>query len=190
MEARVTITTKAAAAVFASPRPRKILLALVGRELSLSQLASATEAPLNLLHHHVTRMVALGLARIERVEPRAGRPIKYYRAAAASFFVPAELSRAVPGEALNRRLRGILQASLARSIEGCAYSAEGGRPRMRLVRSEEGQETAAEFWLELRLGRAQARALAEDLRAVLRRYEVLSSPNQPVTIVHAAVARS
>ena len=190
MEARLTITTKAAAAIFSSPRQRKILLSLIERERSLSDISRATQTPLNLLHHHVSRLVGLGLASIARLEPRAGRPMKYYRAAAASFFVPAELMKAAPGEALNRRLRNLLQASLARSIKGCAYSAEGGRPKMRIVRGEGDEQLAAEFWLELRLGRAQALALTEDLHAVLKRHAALSSAPSAAYIVHVAVARS
>jgi len=182
------IADSRAAAVFSVPRQRKILLSLVDEERSLSQLARLTETPLNLLHHHIQRFLRLGLVRISRSEARAGAPIKYYRATARAFFVPAELMRAEPHAGLHSQLRDRLARSLARTLQGAIYTHDGNGPRMRLVREASAPIAATELWLELRLSDADAATLAADLRALLRRFESRSGRTRRRYLVHAAIA--
>ncbi len=105
------IRTAKAAAVFANPRRRRMVLVLAARDLSLSELSAATDMPLNLLHHHMRTLLELDLVRVCRVRARPGRPVKIYRAVAPSFFVPAELVGAPPGGAQSTRLRAALERS-------------------------------------------------------------------------------
>ena len=188
MRETTRIVDPRAAAVFASPRQRKILLSLVAEERSLSQLARLTETALNLLHHHLRKFLRLGLVRIARVQARAGAPIKYYRATARSFFVPAELMEADPGAALNAQLRELLARSLTRSVEGVAYSHDGKGPRMRLVRDADPRTLATELWVDLQLSEADAAALAQDLKTLLHRYEARAGRKRRRYLVHAAIA--
>jgi len=183
----VRITTAQAASVFGAARQRKILLSLIERERSLSQLERLTRTPLNLLHHHVGKLMQLRLARIARVEARAGAPIKYYRAAARRFFVPAELMGANPGAELTSRLQQRLERSLAGFVKGVEYSHDGNGPRMRLVK-EPGHAVVTDLWLELRLSDADAAALDAELRGVFRRFEARSKSAHHPYLVRAAMA--
>jgi hypothetical protein len=184
----VRIVDSRAAAVFFAPRQRKILLSLVDEERSLSQLSRLTETPLNLLHHHIRRFLRLGLVRISRAQARAGAPIKYYRATARAFFVPAELMPPEPDAGLTSRLRDLLARSLARTIQGAVYTNDGNGPRMHLVRDAAPRRVATELWLELRLTEADAATLAVDLRALLHRFEDGSGKARRRYLIHAAIA--
>src|SRR5262249_16792209 len=157
MRENLDIADRRAAAVLENPRQRRLLLLLVERARSTSELSRLTEAPLNLLHHHLRKLVSLGLARIEREEARSGAPVKFYRATARSFFVPAELMKQVPGASLEAQLRESLAQSLARTLQGAVYCHDGQGPRMRLVREPDRRATAAETWLELHLSETAAR---------------------------------
>ena len=184
----VDVTDPRAAAVFCAPRQRRILLALIEQERSLSQLAGLTGAQLNLLHHHIGKFVSLGLVRIARVEPRAGAPIKYYRATAREFFVPAELMDAAPGARSTLRLRELLEQSLAGLVKGAVYSSDGQGPRVRLVRHPGPQVLALDIWRELTLNETEAAALAAELHTVLRRYPTSADGGGRQFVVHAAIA--
>jgi hypothetical protein len=61
---------------------------------------------------------------------------------------------------------------------------------MRLVRREGSRGASAETWLELRLGEADAHALANEFRALLRRLEQKSDEAGRSYIVHVAIALS
>jgi hypothetical protein len=182
------IADSGAAAVFRSSRQRGILLALIDRERSLSELATATGAPLNLLHHHLQKLLRLGLVKIARTEKRAGAPIKHYRAVARSFFVPAELMGAEPGVELTSVLRERLEQSLAGSIRGAMYSQDESGPRMRLVREAGRRPVASELWLRLRLSDKDAAALAEEIRQLLHRFHARRGSSRRSYLVHAALA--
>ena len=188
MRETATIDDPEAAAVFSHGRGRKILLALVAEDRSLSELVRLTETPLNLLHHHIGKFLRLGLVVIARAERRAGAPIKFYRSTAQSFLVPAELMATTPGHGLNARLRETLDRGLSGAIKGMSYSCENGRPRMRVVKAPEANTVTAELWLELSLSRTDAAALRDDLRSLLQAYGSRSTGGDQRYIVHAALA--
>lgn len=189
MEERLDIGTAAAAAAFASGRSRSILLALAAQERSLRQLAAETGLRLSLLHYHVTRLQAAGLIEIIRTEKRPGRPVKIYRAVARAFFVPARLVGSEVGDKLSAELRERLALARARSDgEGTLYFVgEDGGPRMRRFGSDEPGE-GTELWSLLDLSRAEAAALAAEMKALLRRYQGLGRGTARPYIVHAALA--
>ena len=188
---RLDITDRRAAAALGTARSRRILLALVDQERSLSELAQAAETPLNLLHHHVGKLRRLGLVEVVREQRRGGSPIKFYRAAARSFFVPAELATRAgsegPGGAAE--LRKELEAALAAAHEGVLYFQGDRGPRMRVIGRAEPAMLTAEFWLVLRLDRDDAAALRDELEAVARRYVARSRPTGRRTVAHLALAR-
>jgi hypothetical protein len=122
---------------------------------------SSSEA-LNLLHHHLRKLVFLGLVRIEREEARPGAPVKFYRATARSFFVSAELMKQVPGASQHVELRESLARSLALSLQGVVFFHDGQGPRMRLVREPARRATVGEIRLELHLSEAAASELEQE----------------------------
>src|SRR5262245_40937523 len=188
MRENLNVADPRAAAALESPRQRRILLLLVERSRSLSELSRLTQAPLNLLHHHVRKHLSLGLVRIEREERRAGAPVKFYRATARSFFVPADLIKQAPGASQDAQLRESLARSLALSLQGVVYFHDGQGPRMRLVREPGRRATAAETWLELHLSDAAAGELAEEMRALLHRFQSRPGKGGRCYLVHAAIA--
>jgi hypothetical protein len=184
---QIRIDVPAAAAVFRSARQRSILLGLVEAERSLSELSKLTGTRLNLLHHHVQRLLRLGLVKLTRTERRAGAPIKRYRAVARSFFVPAELMGDPRGE-LTSELRERMERSLASSVRGALYSHTDAGPRMRLVPESDRRVEAAELWLQLRLTHDDAAALSRRLRAVLHQFHKPARRGQRSYLVHLALA--
>jgi DNA-binding transcriptional ArsR family regulator len=189
MSEPLRITDARAAAALADPRRRRILLALVPGERSASELEAETQTPLNLLHYHLGRLLAARLVRVARVAARSGRPVKFYRAVATAFLVPAELSAVLPGAAQAVRLRAALDRSLARSVEGVLYWHDGTGPRMRLLRDPHSAQEATELWLELRLTERDFAALGEELRALLGRYARRPQRGARSCLVHAAAVR-
>lgn len=61
------------------------------QDRSIAESAARLERPIGQVHHWVHRLVAAGVLRVVEVVPRAGRPIKRYRAVARSFRLPAAL---------------------------------------------------------------------------------------------------
>lgn len=158
------------AALLSNERQRHILLALVERERSQSELAEMMAMPLSLLHYHLARLARAKLIVLVGSRARAGRAIKYYRAAARSFFVPAELAAPVPDPALFEELRHALEKSRAGTYRGILYSYEDG-PRMRVVQERRSSRPTAELWHRMTLSDSDASALAAELKLLFARYE-------------------
>lgn len=177
------------AAVFASPRQRQIVQLLIAGEMSLGDLASATDMQLSLLHYHLSHCLRLGLVEIVREKRRAGRAVKYYRAAAKSFFVPAELIVEMPGTAMNLKLRELLDLALARSLEGLNFRHDGLRPRADLVADPDLQRGTVELWLDVGLTSTDAAELASELQAVADRFRVRADAASPRYLVHLAAVK-
>ncbi|HEV2532284.1 winged helix-turn-helix domain-containing protein [Phenylobacterium sp.] len=184
----IEIDDPRAARPFTVPRQRRILLSLIPQARSLSELSRLTDTPLNLLHHHVARFLRLGLVTMARQQPRAGAPIKYYRANARSFVVPAELMASSPGAGMAGQLREQLDRSLSQAVTGFVFTHDDQGPRMRPRRDPELRARAAELWLDLRLSDADAELFSRELSGLLHRFEARAQPSQPRYIVHAAFA--
>lgn len=187
MHERTEIRNEAAARIFANERSRLILLALIDRARSPAELAALTDTRLSLLSYHLNRLVALGLATVEREMPRAGRAIRYYRATAKSFFVPAQLTGSLPRHDRTAQLQAALERSFAGSYSGVLYHHDRG-PRMRIVPVEGAARGATDLWHRCTLAPDDARALARELVALFDRYAHLDRPNGRRYIVHAALA--
>lgn len=181
------ITDPRSAAVFANPRQRSILLSLIPEERSTAQLSAATGSSLNLLHHHLRKLVALGLVEVSREQRRSGRAVKYYRARAREFFVPAELSAFRLEGPLSDQLHEAIERSRMRTFVGVLYSCEARAPRIQLVHDPEHSISASELWLELRLSPAEAAALARQMAALFRPFYGRAAQAGSRYIVHAAI---
>jgi hypothetical protein len=186
-EPSLTIRSRAAAAVFAHPRARWILLNLVAGPQSASALARRLGVSPGLVHYHVCRFVKLGLVRIVRSERRPGRSIKFYQAAAVRFFVPAALIGQAHHHRLHQELRGLLDRASTRSRSaGIMFETDArGTPRMRSV---DASESSNEYWKLLRLNKSQALSLAHEVSALLKRYEQNSNSSRETYLVHFAAA--
>ncbi len=177
-------------AVFLDSKRRRILVSFMGRERSLSEAAGALSIPLNLLAYHVGRLLGLGLLRIVREQKRAGRPIRYYRAAADSFLIPAAAMGRRVGDGLTTELRTALDRAdtLAGASDMLVVLDEAGTPRLER-RGGNVDADACEYWRVLILDRDQARLLTRDLRALLRRYEGTPGRGKRPYLAHVGLAR-
>jgi hypothetical protein len=185
----MTVTSRAAAAVFRRPRLCRILAMASSGPRSASELAAESGMPLNLASYHLTRMVGLGLLQDAGIRKRAGRAIKLYRAAAAEYFVPAEIADHSLGAELAGELRHLLQRA-DRDIAGELFYIDGGRIRATKVASERcGPDTALELWADLTLDTATAAVFRNDLRQLVDRYRGAQKPEAPNFLFHCAVVR-
>lgn len=183
-----TIMSRQAAAPFNRPRSRRLLLTLLAGPISLGELSSLTNTSLSLLHHHLGRLLDLGLVEVSGTRSRGGRPIKLYRATGAAFFVPIELVDALPGDSESVRLRQALERGLGCGVQGVLYFHDGVGGRMRLVRDPTRASPAQELWLELTLDDDEAATLAAELRELMQRYAARPKTEGKTYIVHAALA--
>lgn len=184
---RLVVSNPKAASALSRLMPQRLLLLLLERQRSLSEISAATGASMSLCHHHVGRLVELGLVEVGSVERRAGAPIKRYRAKARSIFVPAELMARLPGDTLSADLREALDRSRAGAFAGIVYAMDGASARVKLVPDQKARAPSLELWLQFRLRDADARALIDDLKALLVSYESKAGEGKAY-IVHGAVA--
>jgi hypothetical protein len=178
----------ATAAVFAKPLPRRVLMAFAEAR-SMTEAAALVGLPLARIHYHARRLTELGLLRVVRSHKRGGRPIRIYRASARTYFVPLALLPALPQPELARALRAALEAQ---RIAGSAGMLVAAGPEGRItVRHVGGAGEGLDAWLSLPLAASQARALADDLRALLARYASAASRGRSRRpyIVRAALAK-
>jgi DNA-binding transcriptional ArsR family regulator len=190
MRESMTISSKSAAAAFASPQKRKIVQTLIGGEMTLAALAAALPMPMSLLHYHVAACLRLGLIKVVRERRRAGRAAKVYRAAAKSFFVPSEMMVDTPGAEMTRDLRAALDRNVARSLKGVTFTHDGQNPCLFLVKEPAGRAGAIELWLNTGLSAADAAELMQDLEAVMNKFRSRGSDRQPRYLVHLAAVKA
>jgi len=186
------VSDPAAAVVFTNSRLRRLLMLFAGRQLSLGDAARIANVDLKRLHHHAGRLVRLGLLEVAAARPRAGRPIKLYRAAAESFFISQQLLPTSSTEGLADELRKLLTSEEQRSIDGILVGiGKEGEPSVRFVPRGEPVGRSFELWRILRLSPADFGELRSDLDAVLVKYQQRISHRGRVHLVHAAgVVRS
>ena len=169
---------------------RAVLGAFVGRGRGVAEAAAELRLGLDAALYRVRRLHRAGLLVVVGTRPRAGRPVKLYRAAHDAWFVPFEVLPYADLEETFYELhvaqaRSIARAT-ARALRRSAWSGyvvehEGdGRLGMRGVRAD-GTRLApptveaggTDAMVELRLAPADARRLNEELVALLQRYAAL-----------------
>lgn len=184
----LVVDTRRTASLFGDPRRRRILLSFVGKDRCLSEVAALIDMPLNLLHYHVDRLLGAGLLRRRGKRARAGRPVQSYGAAADAFFVPAALMPGKPDERLHRELRHAVEWAEQRGdLSGFVFSkGSGGGAQMRKI--EDSESVAHEFWRVVKLDRAGARKLADEMKALINAYQDSAGPRARSYLVHGALA--
>lgn len=88
----LTASTQEQARLLLDPALLTPLGHLLRGEVSAAQLARACGLSVQQAHHRLTRLRAAGLVVVTQEQPRAGRPVKRYRAAVQAFHVPFALT--------------------------------------------------------------------------------------------------
>jgi hypothetical protein len=179
-----------AAAVFADPKSRRILMGFAPRSRSIGEAAATFNVNLKTLHYHVRKLVRLGLLVEVGSRRRGGRPIKLYRTVSKAFYISGEIAPKLFGDDLSRELRECLERRSSRTDSGIVFAASsGGSPRARAVLGEPRTVAAAEMWRVLRLSKTEAISLQQDLLAVLNEYQrEAGKKGGDVYLAHAALA--
>ncbi len=192
----VVVDRPAAVALLLDPERRDYLHPFMLGERSVAEAAADVGLSVKDMAYRVKRMHALGLLRVTRVRPRAGRPIRSYRAARA-YFVPfaatpdADLEDAV--EALLRGPQRQLVTGLVHNLRvterdvhrwGWRFELDAGErisirpsgspddpaPFLRRLLDDD-QPAVYVANLPLRLDHAQAKQLQRDLAKLLAHYD-------------------
>lgn len=135
------------------------------------------------------RLERAGLLNVFDVRPRAGRPIKRYRASSTVYFIPEEVLPKPFGEELAAELRASLSTGAARSNRGMLLTVgPRGEPVGRVIAAEGSPPEAFELWRVLRLTQDEMARLRRELDIVLRSFEGRSNSGGKIYLVHAAAA--
>jgi hypothetical protein len=191
----------AAARLLMDAAARDVFGCFLGRTRSVREAADLLGRDLDAVLYRVRRLHAVGLLEIAAVEPRAGRPIKRYRAVHDAWFVPFEV---LPYADLEEAFLDVHAAQAARAARAAArwladrpwagyrIGVDGsGRMWMRGT-AEDGDGSGAEAprslggldgpmdaGLELRLSPADTRALNAELIDLVSRYERRAEEGPP-----------
>ncbi len=151
------------------------------------------QEPLHVVYRRVKRMVRLGLVRESGLIERAGRPIRLYRTTSQRFFIPFTLkSFEEVMTDMNRARQRQFMAGLSNSwLEfsdtnrgwgATFYRASNGRlygqapTALDSTVSPPPHTPTVMRWKELRLSTDDARAMADQIFAVVQQFEARSRP--------------
>lgn len=182
------------AALLLDERARHVLAPFVGQACSASGVAEHLGMPLTSLLYQVRRLLDAKLLVVEREERRAGRAVKYYRAAAERFIVPYALTPAETPDVLllaqhagpdARLRRNLVHAGLElleqQGTEGVGVQVVLDGPRL-VLRNMVGPDAGwnfldpaapamVDYWLEdVHLDFEEAKALQAELCELVERY--------------------
>ncbi len=190
MSSRITIQDARAAAVFTQSRLRRILLQFATRPRSIAEVAEELQIDIKQLHQIVVKFHRLGLVLITEERRRAGRAIRFYQAAAQSFFIPAAAVPEMFSRGLAKELREALTRNAASAVKGMVFSLDdAGRVKGQIVAKPGAAFVPLDSWRILRLSSSRAAQLNQELVSVLDRYQNEVETNGQVYLVHAGMAR-
>lgn len=187
-----------AARIVTDPAARRFLLPFIGRDRTVSNVAAELEVDTSSMLYRVRQFIRLGLIKEVRVEPRQGRPIRYYRSVADGFFVPFQVTSLTTQASLSPYAFSQLQRRLNESI-GQAWLAACGEHQtlgIHVFRNAEGNIThnivpdpeddqpnrffdqllepgapaVWDTWGNLKLEHEDAKALQMEIATILKRY--------------------
>jgi hypothetical protein len=169
---------------------RRILLQFAGPPRGVAEVAAELAIELKKLHHAVTRLHRLGLLEVAEERPRAGRPIKLYRCAAESYFIPGDVAPAPFSDGLAKELQDAIAREVAATAQGMEFWLDAqGRVAGRLVPRRGSAAPPLDSWRILRLSAPQAGRLKQALTEVLDRFQNEAAAGGQVYLVHAGMAR-
>lgn len=179
-------------------------------------MAAELEVDTSSMLYRVRQFVRLGLIKEVRVEPRRGRPIRYYRSVADGFFVPFQVTSLTTQASLSPHAFSQLQKRLNESI-GQAWLAASGEHQtlgIHVFRNAEGNIThnivpdpeedrpnrffdqllepdapaVWDTWGNLRLTHEDAKALQLEIATILKRYWPKEREGEQEYILRLAIA--
>jgi hypothetical protein len=104
----------AACELVADRARRRWIAPFIGQERSIGAAAELLQVNPTQMYKRVERLLKLGLLHVARTEARAGKPIRYYRAVADTFFIPFQV---YPPERINEANRMLYQDAFQRALE-------------------------------------------------------------------------
>ncbi len=186
-----------AATFLVQPANRRYLAPFLSAEASVAEAAASLDTELDDLYYRVRRMTELGILRVSRSQPRAGRPIKYYTAVGGGLFVPFAATPAATLEELVQETNARLDERLVRGLVRASWEVieDPERWGLRVFKDDAGRlhvdygpEDAPDdwdlhrhllrpeapallsSWDELSLRAADAKRLQHELGELLERY--------------------
>lgn len=84
------INSKEAAAQLTKLKQLTFIQPFLGQEATISEAASQVSVQEHQMQYFVNKMLKLGLMTVLRQEKRSGKPLKFYRCVADSFFIPLD----------------------------------------------------------------------------------------------------
>ncbi|MFO8150233.1 MAG: hypothetical protein R6T93_08050 [Trueperaceae bacterium] len=174
---------------------RNVLDAFIGRDRSVGEAAEELRLDLDATLYRVRRLHRVGLLVHSGTRPRAGRPVKLYRAAYEAFFVPFE---ALPYADLEETFlelhlsnARVMARAAARALRDSAWSGyriergddgqlwmRGGRADGAAFEDAGGAAGPADAMVELRLAPDDAEQLNRELVALIERYIALDRSDE------------
>lgn len=202
----VVITDPDAAASLMDPETLRHLAPFIGTEKSVAKAAEESGERPNTTLKRVRRFLDLGLVKVTREVPRAGRAIKLYRSVAQVYFVPFEATGAESLEAGMAERDGYYERLLRRNVVRARLDTIGnwgtriyrdrrGRlqvqtavtPDVNVTSLDKSAPAVLSAWRDgVMLEFEDAKALQAELFATLQRYLRKSGPQRYV--VHVAMA--
>lgn len=194
---------------------REVLGVFLGRSRSAQEAASELGRDLDGVLYRIKRLLQAGVLMVVEERQRGGRPVKVYRSAFDSWFVPFEALPYVDVEetlstlhvAQARRVARAAARHLVRTpwagflverredgrvwMMGASSGADGGGERPTSAGAEAGGG-AMDATVELRLTADDARALNQELQALIDRYMAKSGdreaiPNRLLTVASVPI---
>ena len=190
-EAFYRVQSEEQAQLLSDPGGSRFLHPFIGRENTVAAAAQTLGCSLQTMHYRVKQLLAVGLLEVVRVQKRAGRAVKHYRAVSDAFFVPDDLTHYAD---LEERFLADLRPTLAAIARGLA---EGIRCEGRTGQClfQDGREGVASYGCVERLDQViefnldypykrpntdrrgdiyltdeEARALGQELNSLFERY--------------------
>jgi hypothetical protein len=191
------------------PTRAQFFLAFLGRDASPAQVARELKVSLSRTMYWVTRAVDAGLLVVNRIDERAGRPVRFYRCCADALFLPAD---ATEEGTLSELLRlwsdpwqQLFIESIARSLRsakltGIRFSrTTGGRLEIKYASGPEANADLAPanmpaiwggWYTDVWLTQQDAKALQLELRALQKRFlaKSVAAPGTQRFIMRLALA--
>ncbi len=187
----MVVTDPTAARWLLRPASLRQLEPFLGATRSVGEAAALTGELPNTVLKRTRRLVALGLLRCVAKEPRAGRPLRRYRASADVFFVPFEASGADSLEAALAEREAYWERLLRHNVVRARMEAldtwgtriyRDGRGRLQVqtalsadanaILLDPDMPAALSAWRDqVMLDHADAKAFQRELFALLLRYQ-------------------
>jgi hypothetical protein len=190
MHSKLLIRSEKVARALVLGRAASYLQPFVARPASVAEASRRLAEPIQRVHYWVQNLLDLGLLSVDSVQPRAGRAIKYYRAAGASFLIPARLLPQGSFEKSEMENAATLRMAIetwqpALVHDGdilVSFDSNQGVNIDRLVSAtvpaikRPGGPAVVYTWMTLHLDREHADSLRAELENILQRYRSFSKP--------------